>query len=90
MINVYRVNEYDWVAAESLSAAAAFYVEHTGEEIDHDDAYELDATDMNRIKLSAEEGVYGLNAGVYTFQAALDSALAIGWETPFLFASTEQ
>lgn len=85
---IYKVNEYDWVAAYDIESASSFYVNYTGEYTD-ENTYELDEEEMNEKWFLAEEGVYGLREGTYTFQRALESALKNGWIPPFLFASTE-
>lgn len=90
MTNIYKVNEYDWVAAESLNDAAVFYREYTGEEIDHEEAYELWGGDLDQLQFNADDGAYGLADGKHSFRVALAAALAAGWTPPFLFASTEQ
>lgn len=88
-MNIYKVNDYDWVAAEDFDSAALFYRLHTGTEIDHDEAYQLNDDDLDRLIFAAEEGCYGLPAGRYTFRVALASATVGNYTEPFLFASTE-
>jgi hypothetical protein len=89
MTNIYQVNDCDWVAAESLAAAAEFYVGYCGEEIDHDEAYELSDEELDT-KRFIDEGEYGPERQEYTFREALALMLAAGEESPFFFASTEQ
>lgn len=88
-MNIYKVNDCDWVAAESFDSAAEFYRRETGTEIDRDEAYELDGEELDTLIFVAEEGCYGLAAGEYTFRTTLAGAVAGGYTEPFLFASTE-
>ena len=91
MTHIYQVNECDWVAAESLAKAAEFYVNYCGEEIDHDEAYELGDEELDTKRYCVVEGEdHGLAPGKYSFSQVLDAMLNVGYTPPFLFASTEQ
>lgn len=85
-MKVFQINDCDWVAAETLEQAVAWY-QATGEA--PEDEYELDAEEMQRRQFLDTDGVFGPEKAVYSFQAALALMTADGDTEPFLFASTE-
>jgi len=83
-LNVYRMNDFDWVAAESLDDARKVYEVHCKEvgcydDFDMDEISKLTEEDLDRCSYHDE------NAGkTMTFREALK-----GMEGPGFFATTE-
>ena len=85
-IKVYRLNEYDWVAAESMEEAIEWYCRTTGvarSEATDEDVRELDEREMERTVFTLEDG------DQISFAEQLERCLDAEREAPFLFASTE-
>ena len=87
-MNIYRMNDYDWVAAESEREAIRFY--HTalmpeyGEEPE-DQPELLTDEDLDRLIFHCEDGTE------LTFRENLENVMAEPHRSnePFFFASTE-
>lgn len=91
MTTIYQVNNCDWVAADALDQAVAFYTEMTGSAETVEDPSEMNATELEATKFTNDEdGFWGLAVGECSFASALAAALASGEQPPFFFASTEQ
>jgi hypothetical protein len=95
-MKVYRLNEYDWVAATSLGEALYEYQKSTG--IDDDELIDeswlpraLSEEELEKTMFFDEEGEFGERGGRLTFQAVLEAEMKRrpGESHPFLFASTE-
>lgn len=69
-MNIYRINDYEWVAGSTLESAREWYKEMTGERAD-DDAAQLDDAELDRLTFTDFEGDFGPEAGRYTFRQAL-------------------
>jgi len=85
-MKVFSMNDYDWMAGETLESCKADYLKnYGGDEHDEDfaDTYELTPEDMQHYKIADEDGT------VRTFQEQLDKMIAEGDDFPQFFASTE-
>lgn len=91
MTHIYRMDDCEWVAADSEEQAKAFYEQQCGEPPDDDGFWVLSEADMDAMQFTNDEaGFWGLTEGMHSFRVALAGALASGADVPFLFASTEQ
>jgi len=87
-MKVFSMNDYDWMAAETLEEAKATYLEHTGEdEGTLDDVCEVSAENMAKLQFRREPDEPGPQ--VCSFQDELDRLVANGAKFPRFFASTE-
>ena len=86
-MKVFSMNEYDWMAGESLESCITKYLSYYagGEESDValDEPHEVLADKMGRMKFHDEDG------SVRTFREELDRLIAEGGRFPRFFASTE-
>lgn len=95
-IKVYRLNEYDWVAATSLGEALEWYQRTTGisdEEL-IDSNYlpeEVSEEALERLTFRDDEGEFVEPGGATKFARVLEAEKAKRKDNtqPFLFASTE-
>jgi len=85
-IKVFRLNDYDWWAGESLESVKKSYMEATGlDEFEaFDDDYELSEEDMNREIYTDEDG------STRTFKEQLNKMIAENRTFPEVFASVVQ
>jgi hypothetical protein len=90
IIKVLSMNDYDWMAGETLEACKVEYIEHYGGDVWEDEnedqfegARELTTADMQHYKFADDDGE------VRTFQEQLDKMIAEGDKFPQFFASTE-
>lgn len=86
-IKVFRINECDWMAAETLEAAIASHTNITGHECEDegccDGPRELTDAEMDTFIFADEDGSHR------TFREELDRQIAAGVTFPAFFASTE-
>jgi hypothetical protein len=90
-VNIYKLNDCDWVAAESIEEARTFYKDLTGLSDDEafEDEYQLDDEELDRLRFT-ETDDFDKPLGECSFREHLAHALANGEAAPFFFASTEQ
>lgn len=84
-MKVFKMNDCDWVAAESLEQAKKFALDDPGTEIE--DPRELTDADMLRLKHSGDDGVE--YDPPITFKEELERNIADGVEFPCIFATSE-
>lgn len=90
-MKIFRLNEYDWYAAETLEEAIAGYKELTGVGDDGvDDPWELDDEELDRLKFHFTDDNEQSTGVVMSFRDALAKRIADGEKFPYFFASTEQ
>jgi hypothetical protein len=102
-MKIYKLNDYDWVAAPTLVAAIKFYIKETGSDLEaiDDDAYQLTAYQMFNTMWVDYDGEFVPPGEQITFSVALRFMLQTRkavrgvvrkpnyHKEPFLFASTE-
>ena len=88
MIKVYRMNDYDWVAASSLEEAIKWYAEdcELPEDEACDDPYELTEHSLKEHTFYEE---WPEKDHPITFYDRLNNIVSEGCKFPCLFASTE-
>jgi hypothetical protein len=85
-LKVFKLNDYDWWAAETLEAAIADYRRDTGVDADElADARELTDAELDRLRFRDPDTRKILN----TFRAELEALNRAGVAGPVMFASTE-
>ena len=91
MVHIYKMNDYDWVAAKSMEEARTFYKDMTGlsDEEAFDGEYELDDEELDRLQFT-ETDDFDKPTGKCSFREHLAHELTGGEVAPFFFASTEQ
>lgn len=84
-IKVFRMNDYDWYAAETLEQAVAHAQEQTGEAEVADEPYEVSDQQLNYLKFLRDDGT------TVSFREELKSQIKnmTNESFPHLFASTE-
>ena len=84
-MKVFRLNEYEWWAGESLESVKKMYMEVTGLDEDEafEDDYELSEEDMNREIYTDEDG------STRTFKEQLNKMIAENRTFPEVFASCD-
>lgn len=86
-IKVFRINDYDWWAAESLEAAVTAAIAQSGEPEEADDPYELSDDQMEKMIFVRDDGTkVSFAEELKSHIAAVEAGEA---ENPCLFASTE-
>jgi len=86
-MKIFSMNDCDWVAAETLEDAKAFYLRDCWSGVEDegtfDDPHEVPADKMQTMIFHSDEH------GDLTFQQELDRQIANGGKFPAFFASTE-
>ena len=91
-MKVFSMNDYDWMAGETLEDCKAEYLKTCGRDEDDafDDAREVPAAAMTKLMFRREpDECKAGESNVCTFQEELDRLIANGAEFPRFFASTE-
>lgn len=103
MAKIFRLNECDWVAANTLEEAIEWYLKETGLPEDEalDEPYEVEnpskmMVTMEKIDVYGTENKYAaleekyLKKGELTYKVPGNELLDVDWEgKPFIFCSTE-
>lgn len=90
MIKIFRLNDYDWVAAKTLEEAIACYKKAYGECDDCiDDPWELGDEELDRVQFNWTDDNDRFVEKM-SFRAALTKMIENGDSFPCHFASTEQ
>lgn len=88
-IKIFRVNDYEWWAGESLDSIRAAYKERTGVDPDSDEGFntprEIGPEGMSKLVIFED----GPKRTSETFREYLDHLIARGQEFPCFFAGTE-
>lgn len=88
-IKIFRVNDYEWWAGESLESIRAAYKERTGIDPDSDEGFdhprEIGELGMSKLVFFDD----GPELANQTFREYLDHLIACGQEFPCFFAGTE-
>ncbi len=88
-IKIYKLNDCDWFAAETLEEAIQCARGEFGYTDDSfDEAYELDDDELDRLQYRFTDDD-DKPIGTMSFRAALAKRIAEGEQFPFIFASTE-
>ena len=83
-LQIFKMNDYDWYAAESVEDALKAMEADRGEDYGEDAPVELSEADLDRLKYFDEDGI-----PVRTFREQLAKMIAEGEKFPCLFATTE-
>lgn len=94
-VKVYRINDYEWIAARSLEEGLAWYLGDTG--LAADEAFDssfrptaLTNEEMAKMVFVDSEGDFGKEGATYSFKEALDLSVKRRQnQEPFSFAGTE-
>lgn len=86
-MKIYKLNEYEWWAADSLEEAKQACLKQTGMDESEaiEDPYELSEEEMDNLFFIDDEGP---ERRTITFQQALDELMSRGQKFPCIFAST--
>lgn len=85
-IYIYRVTEYEWVAARSLTEACEFYTKETGEPTDEE--YQVNDVDLDTKRVWDNDDEFGPKLS-WTYREHLANKLAQGLLPPFWFCFVE-
>lgn len=92
-VKVWRINDYEWWAAESFNELVGAYTRETG--LTYEEAFEeprqITNEEMDRLSYYVQDGEFkGVKEGNITFRQALGLMLDRGCgPEPFCFAGTE-
>lgn len=91
-MKIFKLNDCDWAAAETLEEAVAYYKRIYGVDDDQiDDPWELGDEELDRLQFhfTDDDGVHTTGV-VMSFRDTLAKMIADGEQFPCHFASTEQ
>lgn len=89
-MKIFKVNDCDWFAAETLEEALECARRECGYDDDSfEDPYELDDEELDRLQYQFTDD-YDKPLQTMSFRAALAKRIADGEKFPYMFASTEQ
>lgn len=88
-MKLFKLNEYEWWAAETLEEAKQACLKETGldESEAFEDPYELDGTELDTLMFTDDEGP---EKRVIPFRQALNELIARGQNFPCIFATSIQ
>lgn len=82
-IKVYRLSEYEWIAARNIEEARKFYIDLTGEEPDEDFVHKLNEMELKTTAYKDELG------RIVTFKEDIETYIKNNIKIPCIFATNE-